>query len=43
MRIFKKIMNITTIFEGYEKYDYIFYLNNTYQVRVPNNERKEEM
>ena len=32
-----------TIFEGYEKYDYIFYVNNTYQVRVPNNERKEKM
>jgi len=33
-------MNIATIFERYEKYDYIFYVYNTHQVRIPNNERK---
>ena len=34
---------IATDFENRKKYDYVFYVYNTHQVRVPNDERKKEM
>ena len=34
---------IATNFENRKKYDYVFYVYNTHQVRVPNDERKKEM
>ena len=34
---------IATEVEKRKKYDYVFYVYNTHQVRVPNDERKEEM